>query len=892
MTTAITTTSFIDSLGVNTHIDFNAYGYQNLSTVAAAINYLGLKNIRDSAQNASDASAWQQAAQATGAKFDDYIGETSPAGMLADLGYVAQLAQEGVLNFVEGGNEEDDAYPASLGNTLGITAQFQQQVHAIAQQYGLPAINMSFGSGWTAANDWHGDYDKVGNLSAFANYANAHTYPNPGQTPDSSIQQLNSDALLAAPGDPVITTEIGWNGSTFSQSQTAQYVVDAALDGIKDGDARMYYYALFNDSSGNFGLMNSDGSATPAGTALHDLTTLLADHGGGFTPGLYNYSLSDQDSTGNSLLMQKSDGSDWIALWDESAGTHTVMVNLPSVASKIEVYDPVTGTSAIASASNASSIQVSLGADPLLVEVVPGGSSAATGSTSTGSGTTTTSTSGGSTTTSTSTGSDPSTSTSTSSIPGSNDLSVAVPASETVSAGATRAISGVTASDAWAAASGGTMALNVWDQSGTLSIDGKTFGPGGGVVSGGMVSGTLAQINADLATLSYTAGSKAGSDTITVDVWNQAGVQAKETIPVTVTGGAASDPSSGSGSAGGAGTSSTNTSGGTGAAGTSNDLAVAVPGSESVAAGAMQAISGVSVSDPWAAGTGGDMALNVWDQSGTLSIDGQTFGPGGGPVPFGMFSGSLAQINADLASLTYTAGAKGGSDTITVDVWNQAGVEVKETIGVNSAGSGGSATTTSSSGSSGASDGSSSRGISIASDDAAPVENVSNAVISATAGDHMIFIGGTGNTLTATGGTETVKAFQGGNTITTGEGNDKIYYAGSGNVIDAGGGTNTLYDSGSNNTIVLPGADQGTDNIYGYMMSNGDKLDLRGLLGSTSWDGAANTLGNYLSVSQSGNNAVIHVDPSGVSGGASYVAATLEEAGAVSLSTLLSHSMT
>ena len=59
MTTAITTTSFIDLLGVNTHIDFNAYGYQNLSTVAAAINYLGLKNIRDSAQNASDASAWQ-----------------------------------------------------------------------------------------------------------------------------------------------------------------------------------------------------------------------------------------------------------------------------------------------------------------------------------------------------------------------------------------------------------------------------------------------------------------------------------------------------------------------------------------------------------------------------------------------------------------------------------------------------------------------------------------------------------------------------------------------------------------------------------------------------------------------------------------------------------------
>ena len=40
---------------------------------------------------------------------------------------------------------------------------------------GLPVINMSFGSGWTAANNWHGDYDKVGNLSPFADYANAHT---------------------------------------------------------------------------------------------------------------------------------------------------------------------------------------------------------------------------------------------------------------------------------------------------------------------------------------------------------------------------------------------------------------------------------------------------------------------------------------------------------------------------------------------------------------------------------------------------------------------------------------------------------------------------------------------------------------------------------------------
>ena len=90
--------------------------------------------------------------------------------MTTDLGFVTQLAQEGMLNFLEGGNEEDDAYPASLGNTLAITAQFQQQVYATGHALGLPVINMSFGSGWTAANNWQGDYDKVGDLSAYADY--------------------------------------------------------------------------------------------------------------------------------------------------------------------------------------------------------------------------------------------------------------------------------------------------------------------------------------------------------------------------------------------------------------------------------------------------------------------------------------------------------------------------------------------------------------------------------------------------------------------------------------------------------------------------------------------------------------------------------------------------
>jgi hypothetical protein len=253
MPPTINTRSFIDTLGINTHIDFAAYGYQNLSTVESAIEYLGVINIRDSAQTASDVTTWQQVSLTTGAKFDDFITQTSPTGMATDLGFVQQLAQEGILNYLEGGDEEEDAYPASLGNTLPITAQFQQQVYATGHSLGLPVINMSFGSGWTAANNWQGDYGAVGDLSAHADYANAHTYPVSGQLPGDTINRLNGLANLAAASRPVITTEIGCNENAgFTQTQIADYVLDAALDGIKYGDVKTFFYALFDDGSGNF----------------------------------------------------------------------------------------------------------------------------------------------------------------------------------------------------------------------------------------------------------------------------------------------------------------------------------------------------------------------------------------------------------------------------------------------------------------------------------------------------------------------------------------------------------------------------------------------------------------------------------------------------------------
>ncbi len=274
---------------------------------------------------------------------------------------------------------------------------------------------------------------------------------------------------------------------------------------------------------------------------------------------------------------------------------------------------------------------------------------------------------------------------------------------------------------------------------------------------------------------------------------------------------------------------------------TSSVRAVSAPVQTMAAPGARIAVNGVSIIDPVAASSPGSLALNVSvSGGGTVAIAGQTATSSASV----RLSGSLSALNASLAGLTYTAGAP-GTDGIAIDVWNQKGIETVATIGVTISG-------TTPAQSSGAA-------ITIAGDDTSPVILASSVNIEASAGDHMLFIGGTGDTATLTGGTEQVQAYTGHNTITTGSGDDTIAIAGSGNRVDAGSGTNRIADSGGGNTIVMPGAGAGVDQIFGYVISNNDSFDFAPALRGTAWDGATSTLEQFLHVATLANDAIVSI---------------------------------
>jgi hypothetical protein len=98
---------------------------------------------------------------------------------------------------------------------------------------------------------------------------------------------------------------------------------------------------------------------------------LLADSGTAAAPRPLKYHLDGTASGDESLVFQKSDGSYWIAIWNEADSPHGVTVTLPDGARQIDVYDPLSGETPTQTTRQTSSAAVNLTDHVLLVRVMP-----------------------------------------------------------------------------------------------------------------------------------------------------------------------------------------------------------------------------------------------------------------------------------------------------------------------------------------------------------------------------------------------------------------------------------------------------------------------------------------------------------------------------------------
>jgi hypothetical protein len=291
---------------------------------------------RDWAWSEADGQRWKNVQKGWKlGRFWTSIDEASPSKQRKNLLVEEAIwtAFPGLIYAMGGPNEEDNVYPQSQGATLPDAALVQTALYAWAHPKGIPVSQMEFGSGWTASNNWEGDYNPT-NTGLHQNYTpgpadfgGAHTYvSDPNQRPVDVLNALRRDARFSTRGKPVAQTEVGaYDGARLATTVYGQYMVMGAFDSAAAGDAAYIIYGLQrSDPENSYGFFAYPGGvAFPVADYYHTMTTLLRSDRGVYGPGATRTFKPDSlavtfsnDQTSH-LLLQKPSGEFVIADWSE-----------------------------------------------------------------------------------------------------------------------------------------------------------------------------------------------------------------------------------------------------------------------------------------------------------------------------------------------------------------------------------------------------------------------------------------------------------------------------------------------------------------------------------------------------------------------------------------------
>ena len=337
-----------DAVGINTHFGFSSSAYMiHADLVVALMQEMGVRHYRDGITYlGGGGGAYPASSYAVFNKLGsvgihgDYVANCSAA-----LSTNEQLLEE--LNNVEAveyPNEYDVAGDSKWVATLRSCGA--QEWSALHNYPALQFVGPSFvqmnspaklGPVPMTANNLHAYFF---NYPPDLNYPiGSPSGPNAGGGPCMQSSTGSWDCFpglrfqadnvgVDGPGKPVWITETGYvtqgSPSTSGQSQyvPAQYepayYVREVLWALNNNVGRVYFYSLVDDdaAANSYGLLDGNLQPKPAYYALTNLIHLLADTGTwSGPPDALNYSLSGGDRFLMHTLLEKSDGTFYLALW-------------------------------------------------------------------------------------------------------------------------------------------------------------------------------------------------------------------------------------------------------------------------------------------------------------------------------------------------------------------------------------------------------------------------------------------------------------------------------------------------------------------------------------------------------------------------------------------------
>ena len=173
----------------------------------------------------------------------------------------------------------------------------------------MPVYNLTWGG--TTDAEKYGMFDLAGQ----ADFGNIHFYPN-GQ-PYAKLQTSLAANYHHVLPSQIVMTETGYDTAQVSENAQAILNVNLYLGAFQQGVPKTYIYELYDEWQ-TYGLFRAGFAPKPAATAIHNMTTILADTGTLAQPGQLNYSVVGLPSSGHTLLLQKSNGKFELVIWNES----------------------------------------------------------------------------------------------------------------------------------------------------------------------------------------------------------------------------------------------------------------------------------------------------------------------------------------------------------------------------------------------------------------------------------------------------------------------------------------------------------------------------------------------------------------------------------------------
>jgi hypothetical protein len=336
--------SFVDAIGVNTHLGYGNTAYVTAwSQVQSLLIGSGIRHIRDGLSGMTQSSY-------------NNLNALGAAGIHADLLTAVGQSTSTILAYLslipsmesfEGPNEYNNGGDPNWASDL---TTFQQMLHSTVQGNAATSQIPVIGPSLTSESA----FIAVGNISGIQTDGNLHVYfsgRNPGTAgwgDTDSFGEYGSLFYNMALGrsisgsENLIATETGYdddaaNSGYVPSTIKVRYTLRTLLELWNNGMSRTYLYEFLDEGGQQFGLLNASASPKPVYIAVKNLIAALTDPGASFATTPLSYSINGA-STIRQALFQKRNGSYVLALWNEvpswNPTTNTVL-NVASVSATL-----------------------------------------------------------------------------------------------------------------------------------------------------------------------------------------------------------------------------------------------------------------------------------------------------------------------------------------------------------------------------------------------------------------------------------------------------------------------------------------------------------------------------------------------------------------------------